>query len=345
MEDAVVEGDLERRTSGVVSRWQKRFYRIVGNDLEAYSSARSVGGGAPKRRWELLGTRSAITSPNDPRVVLLRPFGASEDADAPLELRAQDAATAGRWAAVLACFVGTAASDSALAAVAAAKAERDAAAAAAGDAVSFDAELFDDLGGPEGAAAAVTQAAAAGGAAGAGVAAKPGYHPAMTGYLWKRAISSGRNWKRRYFLLFDGRLAYAKDAASAGTPLGSVGLGAGSLVLARASHGGGESEGEGASPGGGSGEGSTSDVRHSFSLISTDGGGGISDDEGGARGGRQAGNAHASGPPGANAPPSPSPSSANVSRGGRGNRAPAATWKPEGGREAPVLSSPKGGGE
>ena len=68
MGDAVVvlEGDLERRTSGVVSRWQKRFYRIVGNDLEAYSSAGSIGGGgAPKRRWEPLGTRSALTSPNE----------------------------------------------------------------------------------------------------------------------------------------------------------------------------------------------------------------------------------------------------------------------------------------
>jgi hypothetical protein len=47
------------------------------------------------------------------------------------------------------------------------------------------------------------------------------------GYMWKRAINSGRNWKRRFFILYpdDGRLAYYEDEASASgmkNPKGNV---------------------------------------------------------------------------------------------------------------------------
>jgi hypothetical protein len=33
-----------------------------------------------------------------------------------------------------------------------------------------------------------------------------------SGFLWKRAIKSGRNWKRRFFVLYDDRIAYYTHA-------------------------------------------------------------------------------------------------------------------------------------
>jgi hypothetical protein len=37
-------------------------------------------------------------------------------------------------------------------------------------------------------------------------------HRVYSGFLWKRAIKSGRNWKRRFFVLYPDRIAYFTHA-------------------------------------------------------------------------------------------------------------------------------------
>jgi len=55
----------------------------------------------------------------------------------------------------------------------------------------------------------------------------------MEGYLHKRAVRTGRSWKRRYFFVHDGALAYAKtEAEKNDAPRGVFVLAPGSTVLA-----------------------------------------------------------------------------------------------------------------
>ena len=187
-----MEGYLERKLGGrLLSKWQKRFYRINDHVLECYQDDSCS---LLKGKLLLQGVPSVITSPNDPRLVIIRLAPSNQtvlelamrDGDC-FEMRAPDVVAAARWVAAIVPFVSVS---------------------------------RHGVGqGPPRPGSTRQLLPASTSASSERRLSQEDHRLTHDGFLWKRAIHSGRNWKRRFFTLHGDVLRYSKEpgASTLGT--------------------------------------------------------------------------------------------------------------------------------
>ena len=103
---AVIEGYLEKKSSGIVKRWQQRWFSVAGHYLRYHESDGSPVAGA----LDLATLRRCSTAAARPRELLLETHDIAGSSSTALSLQAYDAEEAERWRAVFVQFIGAAGS-------------------------------------------------------------------------------------------------------------------------------------------------------------------------------------------------------------------------------------------
>jgi hypothetical protein len=197
-QEPAVEGYLDKMTKGKMlkfTRWHRRYFKLKGSRLVYYETKfdREVKG-----QLELRGlVKSCMRDVNDRTTLIIRFLDAKAE---PLTLRADHDHEAQKWADELQAFVPTALPTDAVADISLGGGAAAAAAGAGGGVPFADYERIF---------ATKRRASVSG---------------IRAGYLWKRALKSGRNWKRRYFILTDDKISYHVDEFSAAKPKGEIAL-------------------------------------------------------------------------------------------------------------------------
>lgn len=213
----LLESYAEKRGGGArLALWTRKFFVLEGEPrpvVKAYD-ARISSRARVTDRIELAGLLSAIQSPNDDRTVLLRfntladtrAEGAEEDSEVALRFSSQELARS--WVDALQRFVAAASPEDPAPGGAGAADRRCSLSTAELRPMSFAHDPFAEAG------------------------QSPASSAAVTGFLWKRAMKSGRNWRRRFFVLIEDRLMYytSESSAQAGTEKGCLVLNRESVV-------------------------------------------------------------------------------------------------------------------